>query len=158
MMQAVKRTLPTTSQSSSSNLLSHETIISVRFCEVDSYQIVWHGNYVNYLEVGREAFGKKFGIGYQHLLDRGVRAPIINVNIDYRHSLKYGDRFCVLTEYEETPIAKVCFRYTITSLDGKITYCRGKTEQALQDHATGRTIPCLPDWHMEWLTKAKALV
>ena len=141
----------------SNGVLCHETILSVRFCEVDSYQIVWHGNYVNYLEVGREAFGKKFGIGYQHLLDRGVRAPIVHVDIDYRHSLKYGDRFRVLTEYVEKPQAKVCFRYRLTSLDGKIVYCRGRTEQVLQDHSTGRTIPSLPDWHEAWLAGAKKM-
>lgn len=156
MMRAISMT-PAASQRSSTDVLSHETIISVRFCEVDSYQIVWHGNYVNYLEVGRETFGKKFGISYQDLLDRGIRAPIIHVDIDYRRSLKYGDRFRVLTEYVEKPQAKVCFRYTITSLDGKTIYCKGNTEQVLQDDSTGRVIPSLPDWHEAWLDQAKKM-
>ena len=32
----------------------------VRFSEVDSMHIVWHGNYIKYLEDGREGFGNAF--------------------------------------------------------------------------------------------------
>ncbi|MEM9258504.1 MAG: thioesterase family protein [Bacteroidota bacterium] len=135
--------------------LQHVSQLTVRFHEVDSYQIVWHGNYVNYLEVGREAFGDKYQLGYQHLLNRGVRAPIIHVDIDYRQSLKYGDTVRILTEYISKPQAKICFRYTLTSPDETIVYCRATTEQVLQDDASGRTLPRLPDWHATWLAQAK---
>lgn len=138
--------------------ITHETTLAVRFHEVDSYQIVWHGNYVNYLEVGREAFGQKFGVSYQHLLDKGVKAPIIHVDLDYRRSLEYGDEVRILTEYVEKPHAKICFRYTLTSPDGEVVYCRANTEQALVDVNSGRTLPCLPDWHADWLAQAKQMI
>ncbi|MEL7163683.1 MAG: thioesterase family protein [Bacteroidota bacterium] len=137
--------------------LSDETFLDVRFHEVDSYHIVWHGHYVNYLEVGRETFGAKYGLSYQHLLDRGVRAPIIHVSVNYRRSLKYGDKVRILTEYVVRPQAKICFRYTLTSPDGTTVYCRAETEQVLQDAETGRTLPRLPDWHATWLARAKFL-
>jgi len=156
MMRAISRT-SNESLLPPKGTLRHESIISVRFCEVDSYQIVWHGNYINYLEVGREAFGKKYGISYQDLIDRGFRAPIIHVDVDYRRSLKYGDRFRVVTEYVEKPQAKICFRYTVTSLDGKTIYCRGNTEQVLQDFDSGRTLPSLPGWYEGWLAQAKTM-
>lgn len=133
----------------------HVTEVSVRFHEVDSYHIVWHGHYVSYLEVGREAFGHHYKLGYQHLLDRGLRAPIINVELKYRQSLRYGDRVRILTEYVEVPQAKICFRYTLTSPDGTIVYCRATTEQVLQDADTGRTLPRLPEWHSKWLAQTK---
>lgn len=37
--------------------LTDRTSLRVRFSEVDSMQIVWHGEYVRYFEDGREAFG-----------------------------------------------------------------------------------------------------
>lgn len=41
-----------------------KTSLRVRFSEVDSMQIVWHGEYVRYFEDGREAFGREFaGLG-----------------------------------------------------------------------------------------------
>ncbi|MBC6996643.1 acyl-CoA thioesterase [Lewinella lacunae] len=146
---------PRASEDAPQSVLRHVTELEVRFNEVDSYHIVWHGHYVGYLEVGREAFGAKYEIGYQHLLDRGVRAPIVHVDIDYRRSLKYGDKVRIVTEYIEKPQAKICFRYTLTSLDGRTVYCRGNTEQVLQDLDSGRTLPSFPDWHYQWLSRAK---
>lgn len=153
MMYAASRA----SEDAPQAVLRHVTELEVRFHEVDSYQIVWHGHYVSYLEVGREAFGAKYEIGYQHLLDRGVRAPIVHVDIDYRRSLKYGDKVRIMTEYVEKPQAKICFRYTLTSLDGRTVYCRGNTEQVLQEADSGRTLPSFPDWHYQWLNRAKAV-
>ena len=37
--------------------LTNRTTFRVRFSEIDSMQIVWHGEYVRYFEDGREAFG-----------------------------------------------------------------------------------------------------
>lgn len=150
MMHAITNKLKQTG-----NIPSHTTEISVRFHEVDSYHIVWHGHYVSYLEVGREAFGHHYKLGYRHLLERGFRAPIIHVDVDYRQSLRYGDRVRILTEYVEVPQAKICFKYTLTSPDGATVYCRAKTEQVLQDAESGRTLPRLPEWHAAWLAQAK---
>ena len=36
--------------------LTNRTTFRVRFSEIDSMQIVWHGEYVRYFEDGREAF------------------------------------------------------------------------------------------------------
>ena len=44
--------------------LSYVAEIPVRFSEVDSLQIVWHGHYIEYMEEAREAFGKKYGLSY----------------------------------------------------------------------------------------------
>ena len=39
--------------------------IPVKFSEIDSMRIVWHGNYVAYFEDGRESFSRRYpGIGY----------------------------------------------------------------------------------------------
>ena len=49
-----------------------ETIrVRVRFSEIDPIQMVWHGNYVKYMEDAREAFGRRHGLGYQLIFDSG---------------------------------------------------------------------------------------
>lgn len=37
--------------------LTDRTTIKVRFSEIDSMQIVWHGEYVRYFEAGLKLFG-----------------------------------------------------------------------------------------------------
>jgi len=45
-------------------MLKNTTQIIVKFSEVDSLRVVWHGHYVRYFEDGREAFGKQYNLGY----------------------------------------------------------------------------------------------
>ncbi len=47
-----------------SRILSASKELEIRFSEVDSMNIVWHGSYPLYFEDAREAFGKKYGLGY----------------------------------------------------------------------------------------------
>jgi acyl-CoA thioester hydrolase len=89
------------------------TEIKVRFGEVDSMSIVWHGNYVKYLEEGRESFGQHFGISYLEIYSHGIMAPVVNMNIDYKKQVQYGDSVVVETEYIDTEAAKIQFKYRL---------------------------------------------
>ena len=60
-------------------ILRHETEVLVRFSEVDSLLIVWHGHYVRYFEDAREAFGLKYGIHYLDVHRAGYSTPIVKV-------------------------------------------------------------------------------
>lgn len=72
--------------------LVNKTSLRVRFSEVDSMQIVWHGEYVRYFEDGREAFGREFaGLGYMDIYASGYTAPIVELHLQYRKPLKVND-------------------------------------------------------------------
>lgn len=45
-------------------MLISKTNIPVRFSEIDSLGILWHGHYIKYFEDGREAFGAEYNLGY----------------------------------------------------------------------------------------------
>ena len=64
-----------------------KTLIQVRFSEVDSMGVVWHGNYIKYFEDGREEFGNKFGINYLDFRNRGILIPIVKIVCDYKRPL-----------------------------------------------------------------------
>lgn len=90
--------------------LVNKTSLRVRFSEVDSMQIVWHGEYVRYFEDGREAFGREFaGLGYMDIYASGYTAPIVELHLQYRKPLKVNDTAVVETRYIATEAAKVCF-------------------------------------------------
>ena len=59
--------------------LTDRTTIKVRFSEIDSMQIVWHGEYVRYFEDGREAFGKRYGLDYMSIYREGYVVPIVDL-------------------------------------------------------------------------------
>jgi len=87
--------------------------ITIRFSEVDSMAIVWHGNYVKYLEEGRESFGKKFGISYLDIYANNIMAPVVNMDIKFKRQVKYDETIIVETEYIDQQAAKLTFKYRI---------------------------------------------
>ena len=93
--------------------LTDKTEITVRFGEVDSMGIVWHGNYVKYIEEGRESFGRKYGISYLDIYAQELMVPIVNINIDFKKTVKYGDTIIIETEYLDQDAAKIQFKYKL---------------------------------------------
>ncbi|PLX05542.1 MAG: 4-hydroxybenzoyl-CoA thioesterase [Marinilabiliales bacterium] len=132
--------------------LIDECELNVRFSEVDSMQIVWHGNYVKYLEDGRESFGKKYGIGYMDVYRAGLLTPIVGVNLNYKKPLKYEDKAIIRTRYIDSPAAIIQFEYEIVKLPDKVVTLSATTTQAFID-TTGELILTLPAFFEKWKKK-----
>ena len=64
----------------------------VRFSEVDSMNIVWHGSYPLYFEDAREEFGRKYGLGYMTIFGNGYFAPLVELSFKYKRPLVYESR------------------------------------------------------------------
>ncbi len=95
-------------------ILATKTLIQVRFSEVDSMGVVWHGNYIKYFEDGREEFGNKFGINYLDFRNRGILIPIVRMVCDYKKPLVYGDAAVVETRFVDCEAAKIQYEYRLT--------------------------------------------
>ncbi len=93
--------------------LSNRIEVNVRFNEADPLGIVWHGHYIRYFEDGREAFGNTHGIGYLEVYKQGFIIPVVNVQCDFKRSLRYGDKVIVETTYIATEAAKLKFSYRL---------------------------------------------
>ena len=87
--------------------------IRVRFSEVDSMRIVWHGNYLKYFEDGRESFGARYNLGYLDVYKHNVMIPLVKVVCDYKRPLAYGDTAVIETRFINHDAAKIVFEYTI---------------------------------------------
>jgi acyl-CoA thioester hydrolase len=85
----------------------------VRFSDVDSMGVVWHGNYIKYFEDGREAFGNLYHINYQDFYSRGILIPLVKITCDYKKPLKYGDTAVIETRFVNADAAKLLYDYVI---------------------------------------------
>ncbi len=132
-------------------MLSSKTQFTVRFNEVDSLGIVWHGHYVTYFELGREAFGRELGITYLDVKKNGVVIPIVHYECDYKQSLKYGETAEIETRFINNPAAKLIFEYTITHKQKGII-ATGKTVQVFTD-LEGELQLNPPPFFEEWKKK-----
>ena len=134
--------------------LSSQKEVLVRFSEVDSMMIVWHGNYVKYLEDGREDFGRKFDIGYLQVLEDGLGLPIVDLNIKYKKSLQYGDRVIVETTFVESQSTKLVFNYRLFLPTTLEVLCTATTTQVFLDLKGNLQMidpPSFKAWKQKWL-------
>jgi acyl-CoA thioester hydrolase len=132
--------------------LISETEITVRFNEADMLQIVWHGHYVNYLEDGRQSFGKKYDLGYMQVYNQGFTIPIVKLNIDFKRPLHFGEKAIVETRFVNSEAAKLIFHYTVRNLESKETIATGETIQVFVADK-GELSLTIPDFFAEWKKK-----
>lgn len=137
--------------------LKNITYTTVRFSEVDSMRVVWHGEYVRYMEDGREAFGRKFpGIGYLDFYANGYTAPIVDLQLQYISPLTINDVAVIETRYIDKVAAKLCFEYIIHRQSDGLLVARGCSTQVFVD-ATGNMCLNNPaffeEWKKQWIAK-----
>jgi acyl-CoA thioester hydrolase len=134
-------------------MVSEKTQIRVRFNEVDSLCIVWHGHYLKYFEDAREAFGRKYGLGYLEMYDQGFVTPIVSIRCDYKLPLSYGDEAVVEIVYRDTKAARIEMEYRITSAASGALVATGSSTQVFLDRNTQELQLTLPGFFEEWKKK-----
>lgn len=121
---------------------SAETKIKVEFYDVDSMDIVYHGNYVKFLEVARCVLLEKLNYTYVDMRNEGYAFPIVELNIKYIRSLKFREEAIVkiyLTEYENC----LKFDYEIFNHEGVLA-TKASTTQMVIDERTNKTLFVCP--------------
>lgn len=126
--------------------------VKVRFSEVDSMAVVWHGNYVKYLEDGREAFGLQFGVGYNEIFANGYMTPVVKMELNYTHSVKYGEDLIVETTFVNSESAKIIFDYRILRALNNEVVLKARTVQVFID-MQGIMELSKPAFYTEWKKK-----
>ena len=137
--------------SKTSNHISHTSQIRVRFTETDPLGIVWHGNYIQYFEDGREAFGREFGISYLDQKAHGYTSPIVKSTCEHKLPLRYGDVARIETTFIDSAAAKMIFRYKIYNPQNQLV-CTGETVQVFLN-AKGELSLTHPEFFERWKKK-----
>jgi len=111
--------------------MPYETQLKVRFHEVDSYQVVWHGHYVSWFEVGRNEFAARFGLDPEQLKEIGLMAPVVDLACKFKLPARYGDEVVIRTTMQRCETAKLIFHYTVVC--DKEVLAEGSTTHILTD-------------------------
>lgn len=98
-----------------------EVTLDVRDYELDSQAIVNNATYLNYFEHARHMFMRTIGLDFAELHTQGIDPVVVNIEVDYRQSLRSGDRFSVRLKVE--PRGRLRYRFTqqiVRSSDGVV--------------------------------------
>jgi len=115
-----------------------EADLSVEFFDLDPMQVVWHGNYLNYFEVGRRMLLEKIGYSYFEMLETGFAFPVIEVSVKYIGGLRLRDQMrikAILLEYEN----RLRIKYEIRNIKTGLLATKGVSTQMTYNMKTNES-------------------
>lgn len=131
------------------NMDFNEISFRVRYSETDQMGVVYHGNYPQYLEMGRVEWLRTLGISYKSMEESGIILPVISLSVNYIKSAVYDDLLTVRTIIRKKPMVKIEFDYEISNEQGDLL-AKANTVLAFMDAKKNRPVKC-PDYLLEKL-------
>jgi acyl-CoA thioester hydrolase len=84
-------------------MIQAEADVRAEFYDLDPMQVVWHGNYPRFLELGRNALLDRIGYGYKEMRASGWSFPVVDMSLRYLKPIRLGQVVTVramLVEWE----------------------------------------------------------
>ena len=117
-------------------MIAADVVIQAQFYDLDPMQVVWHGNYVRFLEHGRCALMEKIGYSYREMAASGYMWPIVDLQLKFVKSITLAQQIRItatLVEYEN----RIKIAYRITDAGGGDLLSKAQTTQLAVRIATG---------------------
>src|ERR1700722_11727451 len=98
-----------------------EARLRVRYAETDQMGVVYHANYLWWMEAGRVEYCRASGFRYRDLEAEGVLLTVVEAHCRYLSPALYDEEVVVRTGIEEATPRLVRFVYRISSgEDGRL--------------------------------------
>jgi acyl-CoA thioester hydrolase len=130
--------------------------IEVRYAETDQMGVVYHANYLVWMELGRTSLISDLGFNYSEMERDGIISPVLDIQASYKNPVRYGEKAIVKTWIEEYDGLRVTYGYEILKEDGTISLT-GQSKHVCVKKDSFRPISIkrnYPNWH-EAYEKAK---
>ena len=116
-----------------------EKQVEVRYAETDQMGVVYHANYVIWCEIGRTQLVKDLGFDYAELERSGYVSPVLDLSVQYKKALRYGQTATVRTWIESHGRLRTTYGYEILHEDGSIA-ATAKSQHTLVHKETFRPV------------------
>jgi acyl-CoA thioester hydrolase len=133
--------------------------VEVRYAETDQMGVVYHANYLVWMELGRTQLIKDLGFSYAEMELEGIISPVIDVQVSYKKPFRYGETATIHTWIEEYDGFKSVYGYEIMNENGDIAVTASSSHVCVKKDSF-RPIKFkkhYPEWHQAY-EKAKKVV
>lgn len=125
-------------------MYSHQISLRIRYGETDQMGVVYHGNYPQYMELGRVEWLRSLGISYKSMEENGCILPVISISIRYKKPAVYDEMITVHTRLLKIPTVRIEFGYEIHGEDGSLI-AEAETTLAFLDRLSRKPMRCPKD-------------
>jgi len=94
---------------------SVSTQLRVRYAETDQMGVVYHANYIIWMEIGRVEYFRAQGIRYRDMeRDEGILLVVVEAHCRYHSPARYDEEVTIRTWVEEAGPRMIRFGYEMT--------------------------------------------
>jgi len=94
-------------------MITSQAQVTVRYAETDMMGVVYHANYLPWLEIGRTTLLREHGLPYRMLEEMGYRLPVLEISAKYLRPAVYDDTLTIVTTMHEKPLIKLVLDYEV---------------------------------------------
>lgn len=116
-----------------------EKLITVEFYDLDPMNVVWHGNYVKYLETARCDLLNKLGYNYMDMRSDGFVYPVATMEMKYIKPCTFNQELRIVSVIEEFEPCLI-IKYTIFDNKTGEKLFKAKTMQICVDINTRESV------------------
>jgi acyl-CoA thioester hydrolase len=109
-------------------MLEHTTEIRVRYAETDQMGVVYHANYVVWMEVGRVEALRSAGLIYAEMERAGFLVAVVGVKVEYKAAARYDDLVRVTARVAELQSRMMRLEYEIRRAADDTLLATGETK------------------------------
>lgn len=103
----------------------HQLPVRIYYEDTDFSGIVYHANYLRYLERGRSDFFRLAGISHTELAQQDTAFAIIRMELDFKRSARIDDALLVRTTYDRVEGARLFVTQSITRGEDVVLEAKG---------------------------------
>lgn len=103
----------------------HQLPVRIYYEDTDFSGIVYHANYLRYLERGRSDFFRLAGISHTELAQQETAFAIIRMELDFKRSARIDDALLVRTTYDRVEGARLFVTQRITRGEDVVLEAKG---------------------------------
>ena len=89
------------------------TTIRVRYADTDAGGVVYHANYIVWLEASRTEALRAHGVPYVELQEHGIHLPVIDLHVRYHQPALYDQLIEAWVHIAEITRTRVRFEYSL---------------------------------------------
>ena len=118
-------------------------VLEIPFYDLDPMNVVWHGNYVKYLEAARCEMFRQLRYTYEDMKNDGVAYPVAKMDLKFIKSCRFGQKIIVTTLLEEIEPC-IIIKYIITDASTGEKLLKARSIQICIDAHSGESIHSAP--------------
>ena len=120
-----------------------ETRLRVRYAETDQAGVVYHANFLVWLEVGRVELCRDYGFNYREMEQAAdAYLPVTECRVKFRNPARYDDEIIVRSRVLELRSRAISFAYEVVRASDETLLAEGETHHIVMNrHGRARAFP-----------------